>query len=202
MNSAELIMGKLAPLLKNGRPVVTAIDGRSAAGKSTTANNIADLYGGTLIIRMDDFFLPPELRGPERYEQPGGNVHYERFLAEVAGNLRKPAAGYPQSLSYRVFDCAKMDYTANATFEITPDSLVVIEGAYSLRPELRDLYDFKIFMDISPQKQERRIKNRAGKRGEDGEAEYKMFAEKWIPLEERYIDMFGVIGCCDLIINN
>ena len=32
---------------------------------------------------MDDFFLPMELRTAERLEEPGGNVHYERFSAEV-----------------------------------------------------------------------------------------------------------------------
>ena len=37
---------------------------------------------------MDDFFLPPALRTPERRSEPGGNVHYERFLTEVLPNLR------------------------------------------------------------------------------------------------------------------
>ena len=89
-----------------------------------------------------------------------------------------------------------MDYTGDIKINITPETLVIIEGAYCLRPELRDLYDYKIFMDITPDKQARRIKKR------NGEDIYKIFAEKWIPLEERYINMLGVKSCCDLIINN
>ena len=32
---------------------------------------------------MDDFFLRPEQRRPERFAEPGGNVDRERFAAEV-----------------------------------------------------------------------------------------------------------------------
>lgn len=52
---------------------------------------------------MDDFFLPPELRTAERLSQPGGNVHYERFSAEVADGILR---GKP--FEYSVFDCSIM----------------------------------------------------------------------------------------------
>ena len=50
---------------------------------------------------MDDFFLRPEQRTPERYAEPGGNVDRERFLAEVLIPLR---AG--ETVQYRRFDCS------------------------------------------------------------------------------------------------
>ena len=55
-----------------------AIDGMSASGKSTLAQEVADKYGGS-VVHMDDFFLPAELRTNKRLETPGGNIHYERF---------------------------------------------------------------------------------------------------------------------------
>ena len=49
---------------------------------------------------MDDFFLPFELRTAERLKEPGGNVHYERFIDEVVSKL---SAGEP--FEYGVFRC-------------------------------------------------------------------------------------------------
>jgi len=59
-----------------------AIDGPCASGKSTLGKTLQEIYGCPL-IHMDDFFLRPEQRTPERLAQPGGNVDYERFAKEV-----------------------------------------------------------------------------------------------------------------------
>ena len=52
-------------------PVVIALDGRAASGKSTAAAILSEALGAG-VVAMDDFFLPPELRTPERLSQPGG----------------------------------------------------------------------------------------------------------------------------------
>ena len=41
---------------------------------------------GAAVVHADDFFLPPEMRTEDRIgakAAPGGNVHYERMIAEV-----------------------------------------------------------------------------------------------------------------------
>ena len=96
---------------------IIAIDGRCAAGKTTLAARLVKELGGD-VIHMDDFFLPPALRTPERRSEPGGNVHYERFLTEVLPNLR---SGRP--FFYRRFDCSRMTlgcllYTSDAADEL------------------------------------------------------------------------------------
>ena len=92
---------------------IIAIDGRCAAGKTTLAARLAKELGGD-VIHMDDFFLPPALRTQERRSEPGGNVHYERFLTEV---IPKLASG--QAFSYQRFDCSRMapgDYMDRKVF--------------------------------------------------------------------------------------
>ena len=51
---------------------VIAMDGRAAAGKTTLAEELAVTLGGA-VVHMDDFFLPGELRTPERLAAPGGH---------------------------------------------------------------------------------------------------------------------------------
>lgn len=105
---------------------VIAMDGRAAAGKTTLAEELAVTLGGA-VVHMDDFFLPGELRTPERLAAPGGNVHAERFAEEVLPYLRRGEA-----FRYRRFDCHRMDY--NGWTEIPPVPVIIVEGAYSQHP--------------------------------------------------------------------
>jgi uridine kinase len=186
MNGHNSLFRSIDDVLKQKQRVIVAIDGRCAAGKTTLANLLAAKYAAA-VIHMDDFFLPAELRKPERFLEPGGNIHYERFLSEVAPRLKN---GGP--FKYRAFDCGRMDYS---DWVFVPDArLIIIEGAYSLRTDFMVLYDIKVFMDIEPDEQRRRIIAR------NGEAGYTGFAERWIPLEENYIKESGIINSCDIIL--
>ena len=65
-----------------GRPLIAAIDGRCASGKTTAAELLQKQFGWT-VVHADDFFLRPEQRTPERYAEPGGNLDRERLREEV-----------------------------------------------------------------------------------------------------------------------
>lgn len=80
-----------------------AIDGRCAAGKTTLASLLQNEIGCT-VFHMDDFFLRPEQRTPERLSTPGGNVDDERFLSEVLLPLKSGA----EWIAFRAFDCSSM----------------------------------------------------------------------------------------------
>lgn len=172
-------------LLRRDR-VVVAIDGMAAAGKTTLAALLEQRYGCP-VIHVDDFFLPPELRTPERFAEPGGNVHYERFREQVLTGLASGAV-----FSYDVFDCHSMACTRKSI--VKPDRLTVIEGSYALHPALRDSYGLKVFCPVEAGEQLRRIRARSG------EAALAVFRDRWIPLENAYIAACGVRECADLIL--
>lgn len=168
-------------LIDNPAPVI-AIDGPCGSGKTTLAGLLAELYN-CQIIPMDDFFLPPELRAPERLEEPGGNIHYERFEEEVAGNLK---SGSP--FAYRVFDCSIMDYAGEKT--VKPSLLTICEGSYSMHPRFGSLYDLRIFVTCPRKEQNNRLLARGG------EALYQRFQQEWIPMENRYFDAYRIRESC------
>ena len=118
---------RIEELLQDKEQVTIAIDGNCASGKSTLAALLKSMYDCN-VFAMDDFFLQPFQRTPKRYEQPGGNVDYERFQEEVLNPLLK---GEP--FSYRQFDCMTMAFKEEKV-NVSPRSLQVIEGAYSLHP--------------------------------------------------------------------
>ena len=181
------VLMKAAEIKEKATPKVIAIDGRSASGKTTLANQLKIILDAQ-VIHMDDFFLPLSMRTAMRYEEAGGNVHYERLMEEVLSNLKKNEA-----FSYKIFDCKKLDY--NGRRMIWAESRWrIVEGAYSLHGKFGNYADLKIFYDITPAEQMRRINERNGSKAAQ------MFKSKWIPLEEKYIGTFGVDKKADLII--
>ena len=170
---------------KNGSAVI-AIEGGSASGKTTFASNLKDIYG-CAVIHMDDFFLRPEQRTPERFAEIGGNVDRERFIEEVLSSLTKK-----ETITYRPFLCSKQ--VLGDPITVVPGRLTVIEGAYSTHPELGRYYDLGVFLDIAPEYQKERILKR------NTPAFAKRFFEEWIPLENRYFSGFDTKNRVDLTV--
>lgn len=169
--------------LEKGR-VTLAIEGGSASGKTTLSQILSEIYGCT-VFHMDDFFLRPEQRTPERLAEVGGNIDRERFLEEVLIPLSKN-----KPVSYRRFDCSTFELSPAA--EIIPERLTVIEGAYSMHPSLSEYYDISVFLDISPELQRQRIAVRNSPQFAE------RFHNEWIPLENVYFSQMQVKQRCSM----
>ena len=170
---SEALLELLDRRLADGKPLILAIDGRSAAGKTTLAENLAKLFGGQ-VFHMDDFFLRPEQRTPERLREPGGNVDRERFREEVLLPLSRR-----EPVRVRRFCCHTGTMEPPVEIPWTPFSIV--EGAYSLHPELAEFYQCTLFLTVPPAVQHARILRR------NGAEQAQTFFRRWIPMEEHYI---------------
>ena len=177
---------RIDKLLLKGNAKI-AIEGGSASGKTTLSNILKKIYDCT-IFHMDDFFLRPEQRTKERYNEIGGNIDRERFLSEVLIPLSSNDV-----VTYRKFDCSTMSLTEE--INVIPQKLCIIEGAYSMHPELQKYYDLSVFLIISPIFQKERILKR-------NTLDFaNCFYDEWIPLEERYFTQMNIKSKCDIVIN-
>lgn len=172
-------------LAKQSR-VLAALEGGSAAGKTTLASLLAQVYDCN-VFHMDDFFLRPEQRTEARYAEPGGNVDRERFYQEVLLPLTQ---GEP--VSYRPYDCHTQ--TLRTAVTLPPKALNLVEGAYCMHPALAGCYDLAAFLRIDPETQRQRILRR------NDPADQERFFSAWIPLERRYFAAMDPMGRCDLIL--
>lgn len=169
----------------SGRCVI-AVDGRCASGKTTLAEQLSVVTGAG-VIHMDDFFLPSELRSKARLQEPGGNVHYERFREEVL-----PALGRGEAFTYRRFDCSRMALGEERL--VSESDILVVEGAYSCHPKLGDYMTLRVFSDVESEEQLRRILAR------DGEEALEIFKQRWIPMEENYFAAYGIREQADVVL--
>ena len=184
MHFYTAISGQIRRLLAEKDTVLVAIDGNSTAGKTTLAEKLAEEFCCS-VFHMDEFFLRPEQRTPQRLAEPGGNVDYERFRREVLLPLTQ---GKP--VCYRPYDCRSQSLKTPVT--VSRQRLSIIEGTYSCHPYFGDAYDLKIFLTVSPEVQRQRILRRP-------EHKHRMFFEVWIPMEQTYFSAFGIRERCHLV---
>ena len=170
----EMSKKQIDTLLEDKNFVLVAIDGKCTSGKTTLASKLAEIYDCN-VFHMDDFFLRPEQRTPERFAEVGGNVDYERFQEEVLLPLKDGKA-----FSYRPFDCSTFPIAPPVA--VTPKKLNIIEGTYSQLPYFGDPYDLKILLTVDAETQRQRILERPA-------FLHKRFFEEWIPMENRYFNV-------------
>ena len=163
----------------NGKDQVTvAIDGMCGSGKSTLGRILEVVYDCNM-FHVDDFFLRPEQRTPERLAEPGGNLDYERFKGEILDHLADP-----EGFTYQVYNCSKQ--ALDGFVKVPYKKLNIIEGAYSQHPYFEDPYDLKFFCKISSEEQVSRIMKR------NGPEMLERFKQIWIPMENRYFETFRI----------
>lgn len=169
--------------------VTVAIDGRCASGKTTFAAFLAREWSGqSALFHLDDYFLPPARRTPQRLSQPGGNVDYERFLDEVLLPLSRGEAA-----NLRPFDCKSG--TFGPPRQVPPARLNILEGSYSLHPALAGYVQLPLFFTCSPQTQLSRLARR------ETPESLERFRSRWIPMEEAYFSAFHIPERCSVIVD-
>ena len=173
--------------MNRNQTLITAIDGRCGSGKTFLARLLAEGFDCP-VLHLDDFFLTPEAKTPERLGQPGGNVDYERFGNEVLRPLTRGEAA-----RFRPYDCGTGAYRPEVI--VPPGGLILVEGSYSQHPALWDSYGLRIFLTCSPAEQTARLRRRCG------EELLQRFRQEWIPLEERYFEAFAPDRQADLALD-
>lgn len=171
----QKIIGIIKEAAKN-RNILVAIDGMSASGKTTFAEELRTTLGCAL-FHMDDFFIPLCERTSD-----SGNIDFKRIKKEVLPYLFG-------DVHYRKFSCVSQSFSE--AFE-PASSITIIEGAYSLHPSLALAVDISVFMEISEEEQLRRLKLREGEN-------ISAFTEKWLPMERAYFSEYDIKAKCDII---
>lgn len=177
MDTREERVEFLLDVIKRKKPHVIAVDGPCASGKTTLVEDLRGKVDFSL-ISMDDFFLPPDLRSPERFREKGGNVHYERFIEEVITPL---TAGI--SFTYHRYSCRSN--TCSCSPAVNPGGLIIVEGSYALHPEFPSYWDLSFFLTVDSDEQIRRLEKRSPDKLD-------MFISRWIPLENEYFEAYSI----------
>lgn len=131
----------------NKSPIVNGIAGGSGSGKTTVANVVLNRVGAHRIVYLphDAYYreltgLPPNQRADVNFDHPD-SLETELLVQHIEA-LRNW-----QPIELPVYDFTTHSRT-QATIHIEPQRIIIVEGIliYAL-PELRKLFDVKIFVD-------------------------------------------------------
>ncbi len=171
-----------------GETTVLAVDGQCGSGKSTLAALLQRLYAAA-VVQMDDFFLPPTLRSEARLSEPGGNIHYERFLEEAVPHITGGA-----EFAYTAFDCSVMELGGRVT--VPAADLRIVEGSYCLHPKFGRYYDLSVYTRCTMETRLDRLRRRC-----DDDELMARFEAEWIPMEDSYCRHFAIDRAADMVID-
>jgi uridine kinase len=199
--------------VKRPHPVRVAIDGRSAAGKSTLGDELVasvEQRGYTAIrASIDDFYQLWV------HQFSRGHLSAEAFYAgaydyPALRTLLLEPLGPSGSRTYRTrWHDGWHEGVIDEVERIAPDDAILIfDGVFLLRPELNDCWDFRVFVDIdAEQSVERGVERdltldepmvRATRR----EQRIRVYRERYLPAEERYLRDVNPVGLADSMVNN
>ena len=137
-----------ASLSAHAEPFIIAVAGGSASGKTHIARLLVESLGAdrAALYSMDNYFAP-EKQSPEHYLN--GSINYDHptavDLKRLAEDLKRLKAG--QSVRIKEYTYGReVELEKFVTTE--PSEFIILEGLYVLHPELNDLTDLKVFVDV------------------------------------------------------
>jgi uridine kinase len=134
-------------------PTRVAIDGVDAAGKTTFGNELAQLIeaSGRKVISasVDGFHNPARVRYQRGEDSPEG-YYRDSFNYPMLIEVLLAPLGPSGSRRYR---SAIFDYRMDCDVDQPPAvadarSVLLVDGLFLQRPELRDYWDYTVFLDV------------------------------------------------------
>ncbi|MFE2296916.1 uridine kinase [Streptomyces sp. NPDC059445] len=157
---------------RGGRRILVGVDGPGASGKSTLAELLAARLPGAVVVHVDDFYRTSDDERPAGF---GADFDLDRLERQV---LRPALAG--EAVRYQRYD---WDHDRLAEWHDLPAGVpLVVEGVYSTRARVRDLYTYRVYCHTP---RELRLSRGLERDGAEAESQW---VDQWMPAEDRYVD--------------
>ncbi|MGZ4334790.1 MAG: uridine kinase [Gaiellaceae bacterium] len=166
-------VAELVDRLPRDRPARVAVDGVTAAGKSTFADELAARTVLPAIrVRVDDFHRP----SAERHARGEG----------------------PESYYHDTFDLGKL----RAALLGSPGAVLLVDGVFLLRPELADVWELSIFLAVDRAVALRRGIERDASWMGGSDAARARYEARYVPGEALYLEAVHPERLADVVVEN
>jgi len=193
--------------IERGHPLRVAIDGVGASGKTCLADELASALRarGRQVIRagVDGFHNPPAARYRRGADSPLGyyedSFDHQAIWECLAGPL---GAGGDRRYRVAVYDFRSERSLETPTETAVDDAILLFDGVFLLRPELRSWWDLSVFVhtafDVTLARALERDVELFGSR----EEVRRRYEVRYIPGEKLYLERARPLDLADAIFLN
>ena len=172
------------------KTTLIGIAGGSASGKTTVSKKVYEesvKYGSVISIKMDDYYkdlssLTVEERAQINFDHPN-SFDIDLFISHLSDLKNGKPINKPT-----------YDFTIHNRLEetelISPANVVIVEGILIFAiPEIRNLFDIKLFVDTPDDiRFIRRLKRNVKKRGREVESVINQYLETVRPMHHSFVE--------------
>jgi uridine kinase len=178
-----------AELTGRRRPFVIGIAGGSGSGKTTVTAEVMEAVGphAVSVIELDSYYrdragMPFEERTRVNYDHP--DAFEWPLLFDQIAQLRDG-----RTVAIPVYDY-RTHTRSEATRTVGPSAVVVVDGILTLyEPQLRELLDLKVFVDVDADlRLIRRMRRDMTERGRTADSVVTQYLETVRPMHESFVE--------------
>ncbi len=190
-----------------GHPTRVAVDGVDAAGKTTLCNElVAPLESlGRHVVRasVDRFHNPAAIRLRRGEASPEGYFHDSFDYSSLIDTLLRPF-GPSGSRRFRraVFDYLSDSSVDSPVEEARLDSILLFDGVFLMRPELRDHWDLSIFVQADFAETVSRAELRDRSLFGSADAVRRRYEQRYVPGQQLYLSECSPEHIASIVIDN
>jgi uridine kinase len=203
------VLARLADLVAAVRlphTVRVAIDGVDAAGKTTLADELEPLLverGRFVRATVDGFHRPRSERHRRGPTSPEGYYHDSFDYDALRRGLLEPL-GPDGSARYRTqsFDLLADEPIDDDWATAPPNGVLLVDGVFLLRPELNDLWDFRVLVEVDADEALRRALARDEDLFGSPDEAHRRYRNRYMPGQRLYLDEVDPASAADAVLEN
>lgn len=183
------LINKILEIYDNNTLII-GIDGLGGAGKSTISSKISDTLNqkgyNTIVLHIDDFIHPKSVRYNSNY--PEWKCYYNLqwrydYLIDKIINPIKNGSDFNQQIE--LYDKENDTYLLQE-LNVPKGSIIIVEGVFLQRKELKNCFDYTIYIDIPENVRLDRVLKRDLYIG-DKQQIINKYTNRYFPAEHNYI---------------
>ncbi|KNF09282.1 uridine kinase [Gottschalkia purinilytica] len=161
------------------------------SGKTTLAKELIKEIKKSLyepvVLHIDDFIYPKNIRYNKNYDDWYCYYYLQWRYRYLIDGVLQPIKNGDKKLEKKleIYDKDKDNYKLLTFKYMNENTILIIEGIFLQRPELKDFFDYIIYIDIPKKTRMKRVLDRDKYIGNESDIIHK-YKNRYFPAEDRY----------------